>query len=64
MGDDTLGVSGEIHLNNSKPEYKDYDALITTSYAVFAIIFLLAIYAASMSPGTASGDLASMSVFP
>jgi hypothetical protein len=64
MGDDTLSVSGEIHFDSSKPAHNNHDRLIILSYVIFAIIFLLAIYAASMSPGTASGDLASMSVFP
>ena len=64
MGDDTLSVSGEIHLDNSKPAHNNYDGPITLIYIILSIIFLGAIYAASMSPGTASGDLASMSVFP
>jgi hypothetical protein len=64
MGDDILSVSEEIHLDNSTPTHNDYDGLIILSYAIFAIIFLVAVYAASMSSGTASGDFAAMSVFP
>jgi hypothetical protein len=64
MGDDTMSVSGEIHLHSSKATHNNYDGLIILSYVIFSIIFLVAIYAASMSSGTASGDLASMSAFP
>jgi hypothetical protein len=64
-----LSVSSEILLDNSKPAQTgyaqtSYDGLIIFSYAIFSIMFLGAVYAASMSPGTASGDFASMSVFP
>jgi len=62
--DDTLGVSGEIHLDNSQPTQNNYDWLIVLSYVILSIIFLVAIYEASMSSGIASGDMASMFVFP
>ncbi len=64
MEDDTLSVSGEILLDTSKPAQNDYDELIMVSYVIFSLIFLGAVYAASISAGTASGDFASMSVFP
>jgi hypothetical protein len=62
--DDTLSVSSEIILDNSKPAQTSFDGLIMLSYVIFSIVFLGAVYAASMSGGTASGDFASMSVFP
>jgi hypothetical protein len=61
---DTLSVSSEILIDHAEPAQKDYDGLIMLSYVIFSIIFLGVIYAASMSPGTVSGDLASMPVFP
>lgn len=33
-------------------------------YTAFALVFLVLIYAASISPGTSQSDIASMSVFP
>jgi hypothetical protein len=64
MEDDTMSISSEILLETSKPAQRDYDGLIMLSYVIFSIIFLGALYAASMSSGTPSGDFASMSVFP
>jgi GNAT superfamily N-acetyltransferase len=64
MEHDIVSISDEIRLDNSKPKSSDYDGLIMLSYAVFAITFLVLIYAASKSSGTASGDFASMVVFP
>jgi hypothetical protein len=57
-------VAENTRRNNSELEVKDYDTLITLSYAIFSIVFLVIIYAASMSAGTAPGELASMTVFP
>jgi hypothetical protein len=59
-----MTVSGQILLDRSKPAQANYDGLIIISYVIFSIVFLAAIYAASMSAGTAPGDLSSMSVFP
>ena len=42
----------------------DHDALIVAGYLIVSMIFMLALYWAAMSPGTASGDIASMIVFP
>jgi hypothetical protein len=42
----------------------DHDVKIMSGYVVLAIVLLIAIYAASASPGTDPGELASMSVFP
>jgi hypothetical protein len=58
-----MRVADEIRFDHSKAK-GDYDALIMLSYAVFSITFLLLIYAASTSSGTAPGEFAAMSVFP
>jgi hypothetical protein len=59
-----MRVAENIRLDDSKLKVKDYDTLIMLSYAIFAIIFKVAIYAASGSAGTASSEFSSMSVFP
>ncbi|MEH2560955.1 hypothetical protein [Bradyrhizobium sp. AZCC 2289] len=43
---------------------RNRDASIVLGYLILSIIFLVALYSASMSPGTASGDFASMVAFP
>ena len=45
-------------------EVKSYDMSILLGYSVFAIVFLVVVYLDSISPGTASVDFASMTVFP
>ena len=42
----------------------DHDALIVVGYLIAATIFMLALYWAASTPGTASGDIGSMIVFP
>jgi len=59
-----MTVADETILNRSKQAGRNFNRLIALSYAVFAIIFVGLIFAASTSPGTASGEIASMSVFP
>jgi hypothetical protein len=58
-----MKAAGEIRLGNSRLGNVDTDMLIMLSYAIFAISFLVLIYAAS-APGTAAGGFASMSAFP
>ncbi|MBR0801063.1 hypothetical protein JQ615_37455 [Bradyrhizobium jicamae] len=43
---------------------RDRDGWALSRYLIVAVMFLLALYLAALSPGTASGDLASMTVFP
>lgn len=45
-------------------EVKNYDMSILIGYSIFAIVFLVVIYFDSISPGTAAGDFASVTVFP
>lgn len=59
-----MRVAENIRSDNSELKVKDYDTLITLSYALFAIAFLVIIYLASLSAGTASGEFSSMPVFP
>jgi hypothetical protein len=59
-----MRVAENIRIDNSESKAEDYDTLITLSYAVFSIKLLVVIYFASLSAGTASGDFATMSVFP
>ena len=59
-----MRIAENIGPDNSEVKAKDYDTLITLSYAIFSIAFLVLIYAASMSAGTGSGEFASMTVFP
>jgi hypothetical protein len=57
-------VAENIRSGNSELKVRDYDARIMLGYVIFSIAFLVIIYAASMSAGTAPGEFASMSVFP
>jgi hypothetical protein len=59
-----MTVADETILNRSKQAGRNFDRLIALSYAVFAVIFMVLIFAASTSPGTASGEIALMSAFP
>ena len=43
---------------------RDRDASIMLGYLIVSVIFLVALYSASMSAGTAPGDFASMVAFP
>jgi hypothetical protein len=63
-GDHIVTVAENIRRNNSDLKVKDYDTRITLGYAISSMVFLVIIYAASMSAGTAAADFASMSVFP
>jgi hypothetical protein len=50
--------------NATRDAASSVDATMPRSCLALSIVFLIAIYLASMSPGTASGDFASMTVFP
>ena len=52
------------HDRIARSDARDHDASIIVGYLIASIIFLLALYWAALSPGTAPGDLASMNVFP
>jgi hypothetical protein len=59
-----MRVAENIRLDDSKLKVKYYDTLITLSGAIILIVFLAAICAASMSPGTTADEFASMSAYP
>jgi hypothetical protein len=63
-GENIVKIAENIRHENSELKVKDYDTLITLCYAIFAIAFLVIIYAASMAAGTPPGEFASMTVFP
>jgi hypothetical protein len=43
---------------------RNHDTSIMLGYLMLSVIFLVALYSASMVPGTAPGDFASMVAFP
>jgi hypothetical protein len=45
-------------------EVKNHDMTIILGYAAVALVFLIAIYLASLSSGAEPGDFATMTVFP
>jgi hypothetical protein len=47
-----------------KREVKTHDTTILLGYSILAIVVLIAIYFASLSPGMELGDFATMTVFP
>jgi hypothetical protein len=57
-----MAIAEQTHFVAGK--VRDHDASIMLGYLVLSIIFLVALYSASISPGTAPGDFASMIVFP
>jgi hypothetical protein len=52
------------HIDESELKVTDYDVTILLGAAALSIVFLIVIYLASLSPGTAPGELASMAVLP
>jgi hypothetical protein len=56
-------VADKIIFNHSKSIARDSDRLIMLSYAAFALVIMVLIYA-SASPGTDAAEIVSMSVFP
>jgi hypothetical protein len=59
-----MSVAENDRADSTDFEVKSHDVKIILGYAVSAIALLIAIYAASMSPGTAPAEFASMSFFP
>ena len=59
-----MRVAENIRRDDSELEVRDYDIRIALGFAFFSIAFLVLVYAASISAGTAAADFASMSVFP
>ena len=59
-----MEIAQQSRFATAKPEARGHDTTILLGYSILAIVFLIATYFASMSPGTALGDFAMMSVFP
>lgn len=57
-----MAIAEQTHFVIGK--IRNYDAPIMLGYLVLSIVFLVALYAASTSPGTAPGDFVSMVAFP
>jgi len=51
-------------IDKSHIKATDYDATILFASGALTIVLLIAIYLASMSPGTSAEQLLSMTVFP
>lgn len=64
IGDYTMEIAQRSRFAASKSQGRRHDATILLGYSVFAIIFLVAMYFASMSSGVSPGDFATMTVFP
>ncbi len=60
----TMEIAQTTKFKTAQSEVRSHDMTIMLGYAVFAIVLLIAIYLASLSAGTASADLATMTVFP
>jgi hypothetical protein len=59
-----MKVTQPSHINSAALKVKHSDTTILLAYMALTIVFLIAIYMASMSPGTAPGEFSSMTVFP
>jgi len=59
-----MGVAQQTRLETTQREARNHDAMILVGYSVFAILLIIGLYLGSMSPGTAPGDFALMTVFP
>jgi hypothetical protein len=57
-----MAIAEQNHFATEK--VRNHDASIVLGYLTLAIIFLVVLYSASTSPGTASGDFAWMVALP
>ena len=57
-----MAIAEQNHFATEK--VRNHDASIILGYLIWSIIFLVALYSASMVPGTAPGDFASMVALP
>jgi hypothetical protein len=64
IGDKTMEIAQRTRFETAQRKVRSYDVTILLGYAASAIVLLIAIYLASMSPGTAPGEFVSMTVFP
>ncbi len=59
-----MEIAQQTRIETTPREARSYDTTIMFAYALLTIMLLIGIYLDSMSSGTASGDFASMVVFP
>jgi hypothetical protein len=64
MLETTMEIAEQSRFEATQPEARSYDVAIMFAYAFLMVTLLVAIYLASMSSGTAAGDLGSMVAFP
>jgi hypothetical protein len=59
-----MEIAQQSRFATAKPEVRSRDTAIILGYSILAILFLVAMYFASTSSGTAPADFATMTVFP
>ena len=59
-----MEIAQRTKFETTEHEVRSHDVTIILGYTAFAILLLIAMYIGSMSSGTASGDFATMTVFP
>jgi hypothetical protein len=57
-----MAIAEQNHFVTGK--VRNHDTSIMLGYLIVSVIFLVALYSASMVPGTFPGDFASMVAFP
>ena len=59
-----MEIAQQSRFDTTKPEVRSHDTAILLGYSILAIAFLIAMFFAAMSSGTAPIDFATMTVFP
>ena len=60
-----MAIAQQTRFEIAPSESRSYDiGILIGYYAAIATVLLIALYLGSLSPGTASGDFATMTVFP
>ncbi len=59
-----MEIAQQSRFATAKPKVRSHDTAILLGYSILAMVFLIAMFFASMSSGTAPVDLATMTVFP
>jgi hypothetical protein len=59
-----MAIAHPTRFEIASSEPGNHDVRIIAGYAAFALVLLIAIYLASLPPGTAPGDLAASGILP
>jgi hypothetical protein len=59
-----MEIAQQSRFAPAKHQARNRDTAILLGYSILAIVFLIAMYLASTSSGTAPADFATMTVFP